>query len=423
MRTLQTHLHGSSSGGPDMPPSRLLAGRSSQGRPIWLETLTPLTDRPRVLIVAGQHGDEVGGPLSLERLVGHDRQRVEALGIGVAAIADANPDGHAAVTRTTSEGIDLNRDHFQLRAPETQAVHRVLRSLFWDVVLDLHTYPSRRVAAARHGWILDDDILLGTATVPAVLDRPPLVTERGLLADLAPAWKAAGIAGGGYRLFQRSGRVRRSTMAPVDLRNVAALRYGAFSLLVEGRSPRSDDAAGERARLVSAQATTTLALLQWVSGHRALFPGVRRIPRGGDRVAVKARWARSGVEATATVQEITTRVRRTVAVPEFHDLAEVTRSIELPEAYAVPPAASEIGEALARQGFEWEPDSRWGARYPGRIHPGDRVFPVAQPGGEALAVWIESSPFHPSSSTGPADPGGMSPGEAEPQQGVRRIPY
>ncbi len=371
-------------------PARLLAGRSVLGRPIRFEAITPLHLRPRVLVVAGQHGDEPGGPLSWQRLLGRDRPRLERLGLGLAAIPVANPDGQVANERTTAEGMDLNRDHFALRSPETRAIHRVLHSLSWDVVLDLHTYPSRRLATLRRGWILDDDVLLGTATTPAVLDRPPVASEEDLLTGLSRTWDAAGIHGGGYRLFQRSGRVRRSTMAPIDLRNVAALRYGSYSILVEGRAPRAEDDAAEKARLVDAQATTVLGILEWVAARPAQFRLHREPPHAGQRLPLRARWTWSRTGSRITIREPSTGARRTVSVPDFHGSIEVTRSIRLPEAYALPANPSQLLEGLLHQGFAWEPGERWVGRYPGRVRPDDLVFPIAQAGGGALAVWIQS---------------------------------
>jgi protein MpaA len=115
-------------------PSRswttMVIGTSVQGRPVELRHSPAVdTERHRVLVVAGVHGNEpITGPLAAA-LGGASIPR----DVSVSIVPMANPDGTAADTRHNADGVDLNRN-FPWRwsrsdggpaagsAPETQAL-------------------------------------------------------------------------------------------------------------------------------------------------------------------------------------------------------------------------------------------------------------------------------------------------------------
>lgn len=79
----------------------------------------------RIALVAGQHGDEPLGVQCAEQLGKADWI---GEGIALAVLPRANPDGLAHSKRLNDRGIDLNRDHLEVRAWETSAIHRWLHS-------------------------------------------------------------------------------------------------------------------------------------------------------------------------------------------------------------------------------------------------------------------------------------------------------
>lgn len=398
-------------------------GTSAEGRPIHAEFFGPETASLRVLFVAGQHGDEPGGRAAAARLAEELRhaETASALDARVAIIADANPDGASAGARTASRGADLNRDHLPLATAEVVTIHRLIRLFRPDLVVDVHNYPSRRKHLLAKGWILDTDVMIGLPTNPAIRLSVPSETVAGALEEIAAPLRERSITVGEYRLFQKSGRVRPSTLSTVDLRNSAALRWGILSMIVEGRSPRSDERAAERERLIEAELAALREILAWAGRHRnQLHARLPELPHEGEVIPIRAQWAASGGLVSTLVRDATTGERRPETVADAVEHVRVTRSVRLPRAYAVPREARELLAWLGRHGFqEISPPPGGAARVEvaivteARAPPGDRpgrtararlgthsrivrhalsgyhLFPVEQPGGHALAVWLE----------------------------------
>lgn len=383
--------------------SRVRVGTTVSGRSILARVLGSGAAGVRILLIAGQHGDEPGARLAAESLVDRPSEgAVAALArrrLGIAIIADANPDAAAAGHRANDMGVDLNRDHQSLSAPETLAVHRFVRRYSPHLVLDVHNFPSRRNHLLRPYGEIGYDVLLGTPTNPAIrLGRAGEWLDR-LVDAVGHRLEREGYAWDRYMVFQRSGRVRPSTLTTRDARNTIALRYGLPTLLIEGRSA-SRRATGPRRDALRASLRATLdGTIDWTVRH----PPPRRdaVPRMGERVPVRSRWDPPRARGTFRfLDPVDGSVRPAVRLPSV--AAPVPEGyVPLPFAYAVPAALDAVRGPLDRHGFLVLSGSPGpGLRVEGgdasRPPPGDlgrpphyRIYPTAQPGGRALALWLE----------------------------------
>jgi protein MpaA len=86
--------------------SRLLVGRSVEGRRIVAVELGDPRSANKLLVVGCIHGNECAG-LAIVRAL--ERLRPQA-GLDLWVIENLNPDGYAADTRQNAHGVDLNRN-------------------------------------------------------------------------------------------------------------------------------------------------------------------------------------------------------------------------------------------------------------------------------------------------------------------------
>ncbi|MDQ3708111.1 MAG: succinylglutamate desuccinylase/aspartoacylase family protein [Actinomycetota bacterium] len=202
-------------------------GTTVSGMPLRLVRLGPAKG-PGLLVLATQHGNEPAGREATLQLV-RDlaftvdpvlRRQLRAHRILV--VPTANPDGVAAWTRGNARGADLNRDHLNLREPETRALAAVLRDERPDVVVDLHEY------APVVPGLYDDDVL---SLWPRNRNVDPGVhaLARALCLDyLTPGARASGFSAGVYGQHTAGGRVTAQVGGSGDegmCRNTAGLHH------------------------------------------------------------------------------------------------------------------------------------------------------------------------------------------------------
>ncbi len=119
-------------------------GRSLEDRPIQLVTVGPsrtareIAGGTSALFVCEQHGSE---PAGREACLQMARDSVHVMSSStLLVVPTANPDGLAADERGNAEGTDINRDHMELSAPESEAIAAVMRDYKPDLVGDFHEY-------------------------------------------------------------------------------------------------------------------------------------------------------------------------------------------------------------------------------------------------------------------------------------------
>ena len=92
-------------------------------------------ERPRVLLIAGTHGDEPAGVEAALRLLERKTERPPA---HFEILPCVNPHGYIRNRRLNSGGDDLNWSYLRLDLPEIAAVHQVADNQRFDAVIDLH---------------------------------------------------------------------------------------------------------------------------------------------------------------------------------------------------------------------------------------------------------------------------------------------
>ena len=230
-------------------------GTSQAGRPIVaigftrpapvsqiVAPATPLR-RPAVVLIAGQHGDEPAGSEALlvvarELAAGRHAEALDKLDIVL--VPRANPDGAAALRRSTEDGSDLDRDHLALATPEAAALATLLRDVAPLVVVDLHEYPVGGAFESKFAAAQRFDAQLQLATVGNLPSFVAKAAEEWFRVPLVAALRDAGLSSEWAHATSADPADRKVSMAgaaPQIGRNAFGLR-NAVSIVVETRGGR-----------------------------------------------------------------------------------------------------------------------------------------------------------------------------------------
>ena len=240
----------------ESPHVRLLPfGESHAGRAIPAFVISDFSQdaskKARILICAGQHGDEynpVRSILSLckELSSGKQPELLSRCAIVVAPVV--NPDGTAESRRANAQGRDVNRDWMALKSREAQYVHGIIKRWKPHVLIDVHE------------WIGAAPVTRNGIEVP----RCPLISQEKAVGDLA------------RQVARQAGLTRIPCSAHSDKRlfhrRYALLGYATY-LLETG--PGQDYAAKDRA-YKSAVATMARALAENQATWAKLSPASKR---------------------------------------------------------------------------------------------------------------------------------------------------
>jgi hypothetical protein len=377
----------------------------------------------RVFILTGQHGDERYCKRAVARLIdtfdnNNYPKKFESLQIAI--LQNANPDGSSMKSRTNASGIDLNRDHQFLNAPETKSIHSFIGKWRPHLVIDVHNYPSKRKHLLEKGLVLHHEVFIDVPTNPCVYTNVHLNQKilDQFLQKVQTDLRLQGFSCERYTMIKPSGRVRYSTPDVVDARNFLALRYNALTVLLEGRTPTRDDGEAEREFLISAQLQALLSVLTWAMQNKDYLNEIREyLPTKGEKVPLKSRYAAAQQPLEMSFKNPLSGGIKIVSLPKYTPCLEVTKRIDLPAAYAVPKDCKKIIDILHRHEFVSRSADPYTAktiqqyyvqsveyskrenRYPRKVVvivaskkaklDDYEIFPTDQIGGHSLAIMLE----------------------------------
>ena len=235
---------------PDAPTgiAVVTAGRSQDGTPLQglvftrHAAATPAVlvrgERPTVLLVGQQHGDEPAGAEALllvaQSLADGPLQDVLDR-INVVVLPRANPDGAARQAAATTNGTDLGTDHLLLASPEARAVALLSRDYQPLVFVDLREYPVDPAYAAQLGGAARADLMLQYAGSSGV---PEFATKAAEAWFRQPLLAALGDQGLATEWLHQPVDARRAAMGsarPDNARNANGLRNAiSFTLASRG---------------------------------------------------------------------------------------------------------------------------------------------------------------------------------------------
>ncbi|MCF8232579.1 MAG: hypothetical protein K9J27_10360 [Bacteroidales bacterium] len=218
-------------------------GFSARGKPIPLIKISGdsmKNQKPKVLFFAQQHGDEPSGKEGLLLLVedfAFGNLNYILSEIDILIIPQANPDGGDTHTRETAEGVDMNRDHLLMEAPEVRVIEDVFEKYKPEVTVDIHEYGPYGESWKEFGYRRDFDIQVGTLTNPNVSDSIINFQKKEVIPFLEQEITQQGYSFFEYTLghFPSGERLRHSTTDINDGRQSPGIT-NTLSFIVEGKN-------------------------------------------------------------------------------------------------------------------------------------------------------------------------------------------
>lgn len=328
----------------------IIIGKSFSGSPLKVEFVGNEKSSLKIFIIAGQHGDEKYSQKAVSRLINYWKHSTKRP-FFAAILKNANPDGYKAESRKNAQSIDLNRDHLLLQSQETQAVHLFIRKWQPKVVIDVHNYPSRRKHLLKKHLILYEDIFIDIPTHLAFVH--PINSKKineffsHILFDL----ESKGLTCSRYVLFQKSGKIRHSTLDVQDARNSLALRNNLFSILLEGREPLKKEGIVGENRTITSQFHALCSMVDWIVQNKTIFDDDFHIPDKNELVPIAIHYKNSNDVIELQVKNSKTKKLSKKKFKNYSPEVEISKFIKLPSAYGVPNSLSALIELLKKQGF------------------------------------------------------------------------
>lgn len=228
----------------------LPAGQSQQGAPIHAAVFTrapgsspqqlDATQRPTVLLVGQQHGNEPAGSEALLVIAQELSQGLlEPLleHINVIIVPRANPDGAAANTRATASGVDMDSDHLLLNTPEAQALATLVRNYRPIAVIDAHEFTVAGPYLEKFQALQRYDALLQYATVANAPEFFTKASREWYHEPMVRSLSAQNLSSDWYYTTSATAgdlRLSMGSTQPDTLRNVNGLK-NSVSMLVATR--------------------------------------------------------------------------------------------------------------------------------------------------------------------------------------------
>jgi hypothetical protein len=197
--------------------------------------------KPVVLIFAQQHGDEPSGKeavLALARDFATDKLDDLLEHIDVLLVPQMNPDGAERNERVNSRGVDLNRSHLILNAPETVGLHELFSRWEPYVTLDVHEYLPWVDSWIKEGYIKLFDEQFGIVTNLNTDERLRRFSEDDFLPYAEERITGAGYSFHNYLVGSPETGVRYSTTSVNDGRQGFGI-LNTLSFILEGKSGRT----------------------------------------------------------------------------------------------------------------------------------------------------------------------------------------
>ncbi len=316
----------------------------------------------KVLIFAQQHGNEPSGKEgSLLLLKDIAQGKLDQLfrKIDLILIPQMNPDGGEKNKRFNGQGLDLNRNHLILTAPETQALHNVFNQYLPEATLDVHEYYPYGEEWIKFGARKNNDEQIGSVTNVNVSAKIKKLQREFFFPYIKNYLKKNGftcfeyIPGG----VPEKEYIRLSTFDINDGRQSFG-SMNSFSMIFEGMNGR-DSIDNIKHRALS-RYTTLKAYLEFLAVNKNKIKNMVMEERKkllnskeGEPIAIQMNHFKDGSKLNVTMLSTYSNTDTLVTVENYRPAVKSTLEVKRPEGYLIPKNSDELAVWVKRHGFKF----------------------------------------------------------------------
>ncbi len=340
-------------------------GESSEGRKIPALKISNSEfgkdkSKIKVLIFAQQHGNEPSGKegaLLLIKDFAEGKLNKLLKRIDLILIPQMNADGGEKNKRYNGQGLDLNRNHLILTAPETQALHNLFNLYLPEATLDVHEYYPYGDEWIKFGARKNNDEQIGSVTNVNVSSRIKKLQREFFIPYIKEYLNKSGfscfeyIPGG----VPEKEYVRLSTFDINDGRQSFG-SMNSFSMIFEGKNGR-DSIDNIKHRAIS-RYTTLKGYLQFIYDNKDKIKNLVNSERNklvnakpGEPVAIQMNHFKDGSKLTLTMQSTYSNKDTLVTIENYRPVVKPTLEVKRPVGYLIPKASNELVDWMKRQNF------------------------------------------------------------------------
>jgi hypothetical protein len=295
-----------------------------------------------------------------------------------------------------------------LESKETESIHNFVRNWKPQIVIDVHNYPSRRRHLLKKHLILNQDIFIDIPTNPAVIETISDKKIKEFISKIKLDLDLKGFSCERYVIIQKSGKIRHSTLDVQDARNCLALRYGLFSIILEGREPLKKEELKGKNRTIFSQFYALQSAIDFLVKNKQKLNFKPHISSKGELVPIQFKYLISNEIIELEVKNSKTKKNKKKKFKNFSPDVEISKFITLPTAYGVPNSMKKLIKLLQKHGFSSFNNfksSEYQMYYYNISEKSSKkqlkkktifnqisnftVFPINQPGGRFLAMLLE----------------------------------
>ncbi len=312
----------------------------------------------RVMIFSMLHGNEQSakeGALLLVNAFANRELNRFLRDIDLIVVPLVNADGAEVNRRQNAQGLDLNRDHVLLMAPENRALHALFNRYLPEVTVDVHEYFPYGANWERFGYRKDFDMQIGLVTNPNISEQIIRFQNDIMLPFMQDYIESRNYSFHNYLVGGIPGQsvTRHSTVDINDGRQSLGIQ-NSFSMIYEGINGR-DRYAYNIDRRAKCQYESMVGLLEFVKENKSEIRSMVNEGRDalvnaveGEPVAIRTEYIRGDSPLHMPLKSVSTGADTVLVVEEYYPIVDVIYEVERPAAYLIPAADTMLKGILDR---------------------------------------------------------------------------